>query len=237
MLFHVGPREYRCRVALGSELVKDGKALAGACDWARREILIADDVAPQLRMEVLGHELRHAWAHACPRPRTEEEEASFAALIMEAMYTDLERQGGREALEAMRLESEEPPAPIAAEPEEEELRYVADPFEPIGMVHAVESSADAHGGRAQCGVCGWIVAGGSIETSRPAWEPKFHGRVVHRRMYCPHCNHIQSWTEGVDPTTGAPNDDVADGPDYESDPHAVEAFLREHVEAAGMVIE
>jgi hypothetical protein len=234
MLFHVASREYRLRIMPGLMRDTEGHEIAGCVDWSTREIHISGNIPPACRMEVLGHELRHAWLHAMPRPRTEEEDCAFSAAVQEAMYSDLQAQGGREALESM-VEVGECPR-VAPEPAQEERRLEYDDGTPIGMVFPVESAADAHGGRAQCGKCGWIVAGGSIVTGCVEYEPKFHGKTVHRTLYCPHCHHLQSWVEGVDPITGAPNDDVAAGPEYTRGP-AVDAFLREHTEAAGMVVE
>ena len=53
-------------------------------------------------------------------------------------------------------------------------------------------------------------------------------------LRCPHCHHVQQWIEGS--TAVAPNGDVAAGPEHESEPAKVDAFLIEHPAAVGMVM-
>lgn len=103
--FLVGPWQYRVRVS--RDLVDaDGARLMGRCDFDTHTIWVHADVKRFSRLNVVLHELRHAWGYHFPRARTEEEECDLSATIITAAFQDLTRMGGPGALAL--LEPEEP---------------------------------------------------------------------------------------------------------------------------------
>jgi hypothetical protein len=98
--FQVGPRNYAVRIARGP-IVLDGDACMGICDPANREILLAHDLAPHLRLEVLLHELAHAFIFAFGFPRDVEAFCDFHASVSQQTWRDLNRCGGLDALLAL----------------------------------------------------------------------------------------------------------------------------------------
>src|SRR6185437_4835142 len=100
MLFQVGPWTYRVEIA--RTLVNDkNEPILGRCDLDSMIIYVAADVSPQARLNVVLHELRHAWRFHFPAPRTDEEEADFSATITAAAYRDIRRQ--RDRLKAKKI--------------------------------------------------------------------------------------------------------------------------------------
>lgn len=237
MLFRVGAYKYRLRITEGAIVLDDGRIVNGLADRERMQILIAGDVKPEARIRVLLHELKHCWAFHVPPAMTEEQDAELYAIISAQMMEDLTAMGGPEALEQLRPPRPfEPENPVAVkrgiggegaeqpDMEPRELTYVED----------VECQAVPDGDRAQCGVCGLTVAGGQIVTHRTVYDGQVSGRICRRSLFCPHCEHVQSWTEGVDPQ-GRPNGAVVAGPFYETG-EKMDAFLRQHGEAVGVIV-
>jgi len=92
--FNVGPWIYTLRIV--RKLVNDrNEPILGRCDLDSMIIYVAADVSPQARLNVVLHELRHAWRYHFPAPRTDEEEADFSATICAQAYRDVRRQRDR----------------------------------------------------------------------------------------------------------------------------------------------
>lgn len=245
MKCNIGPWQYAVRIVPELFDDEDGKRLWGLADAGRRTIFLSADLPPDNRLDVLMHEVTHAWMFHFPRARTDEELADFTASIVASAHRDLLDAGGVSALLELRVDQEETPAAPVADP-------VADPDEPIDSigdspvdesgpryvpvvcVEPFETTAMASGDRAQCGICETLVAGGSIVTSAARHDPYLKGRVVDRAIYCPHCNHWQTWVEGVNPMD-IPNGSVAAGPNYTRGDQVYE-FLRRHRQAVGLLV-
>jgi|GEM_PF-4348575 len=100
IIFNVGPWEYSLKIA--RKLVNDkNEPLMGRCDLHTMIVYVAADIPPQGRLNVVLHELRHAWRFHFPAPRTDEEEADFSATITAAAYRDIRRQ--RDRLKAKKI--------------------------------------------------------------------------------------------------------------------------------------
>jgi hypothetical protein len=182
-------------------------------------------------LTLLLHELRHCWGFHIPAPSFEEQECDLLAMIAEAAYADLDRQGGPRALQRLgTFEDQLPSAPAIEETPQEPggTRYI-----PAGDLEPWESPAPASGERVQCADCGLIVAGGSVVNERLRFEDKAVGWVLTRTMYCGHCGHLQTWDEGATPT-GLPNGSPLAQPKVIRG-LAVDEFLQKHPQAAAMI--
>jgi len=103
MQFHVGPVVYTVTITPG-ELYSDwfDEELIGLCLHDGRKILISGACRPDERIEILFHELRHAFcAHHGRAPGDEEDDANNAATFAISMWRQLQSQGGEAALRAM----------------------------------------------------------------------------------------------------------------------------------------
>lgn len=233
MRFHVGPWVYTTLISQDALWSTEGRELLGKVDFESRLILLSPVVQPDKRLDILLHEIRHAYAHHHPKPRTEEEECNFFSTIFAQVRKDLAEQGGEIAL--VRMEPCQLP-PLEPEPErvivteEEEWRLT-----PPEYVHPNESVAESHGERVQCGVCCLTIAGGSVITSEPRWSDRSAGTVCDRTVYCPHCHHLQDWVEGFDRVKNRPSGAVVGEPSYRKG-RVVELFLEEHREAEGLLV-
>jgi hypothetical protein len=234
MIFSVGPWGYRVVVVRG--LSNDaGIPLMGRADYDGRRIYLCADLDPMSRSAVLLHELRHAWTYHVGKPADEEGEADLLATIAESYRRDLASQGGLNEILALlpagegtedTPDTQRPPAlqPAASE----RYRYV-----PVCQVEPAEHSAPARAGRAQCATCETIVADGSVVSSDVRWDATAKGMILTRTLYCAHCHALQTWDEGCN-AAGVPNGAVVRGPILRRG-DAVDEFLAEHEEAAGMV--
>lgn len=239
MRFRVGPYAYRARIT-EEPLVdeKTGEALAGMAVSQGREILIAATVPPEERMEVLSHELKHAWFFHFPKPRTEEEDCNLYAAISQQMTNDLDEQGGIGALMRMKPLDYLPPDPIddvvppSTLPDDDETRRLVPPLYLHSFEIKAAKKAAASGGRAHCKDCGMQFNAGFIVTSPPKWNFKATGLTVTRTLFCPHCDHLQTWIEGA--LYGLPNGALVEEPTFERG-RAVEKFLRDHPEMSGSI--
>jgi len=91
IIFNVGPWAYTVHFVPGLHHA-DSEPCVGRCDLDRQTIYISEDVPYQGRLNVVLHELRHAWSWHFPKPSNVEEECDFAATIIASAYTDLRRQ-------------------------------------------------------------------------------------------------------------------------------------------------
>ena len=238
MLFRVAAWDFRVRITDEPLVDAEGNRAAGMALWDEREILLAapPTVPVRNRLEVLLHELKEAWLFYVPRPRGKEEECNLTAVVAAGAMADLERQGGVASLEALTIHT----PPDAATPDVanrhaecgkpvRELRYV--PMElPARQVRHV-----AHGGRADCAVCGTLFSGAQIVTGPMRWDADLQGGVVDRALYCAGCEHVQRWVEGID-LDGRPNGSAVGEPELVREPGDIDRFLEEHPEAAGMAV-
>lgn len=238
MQFKIGPWTYHVRIARDAIRNRAGKLLNDIVDPQRREILLAGDIESiEQRIETFNHAYAHAWRAHFPAPRGEEEFCDLLASIQEARDQDLARQGGMEAL----LRLWEPGEEKAGDAEGEraggregqmgrERHYVPveSDYQPLD-----EALTESRDGRAQCGICLTIVADGSIVSSEPRYEARYHGQVVERTLYCPFCGHLQTWVEGSN-LAGEPNGHPCCAPQYIRGA-AVSVFLAKHPRAMGVV--
>jgi len=243
MRFRVGPYVYRVRVT-EEPLVdqRTGETLLGEAVFHSKELLVSGAVQPTSRLEVLLHELKHAWLFHFPPPANEEQHCSFFAAVSEQAMLDLAEQGGVEAL--ARLSPSGPPAPpleagprIAFDdppPAEEKPEGTDEPHvAPPMYVHRFESKAKAHGGRVHCCTCGMMINAAAVVTGKPRWNPGAGGMTVDRALYCPHCDRLQLWTEGVN-LYGTPNGGLVGDPVIRRG-RQVEEFLRKNPQAIAIV--
>lgn len=77
-----------------------------------------------------------------------------------------------------------------------------------------------------CGICSTTVAAGSVECVP---DPTVIGQMK-LSLYCPHCNHVQSWNETAGPT-GLPTAEQVTDNTYQRG-RAVADFLRRHPECS-----
>ena len=231
-------------VLITDELLFDesGAAAVALAEKTGRRIRISSELPREERVTTLLHELWHAWQFHMPRCRSEEEEADAMAMVSQAAWDDLEQQGGAAALRRLGDPEEPKPVPspsgrdawsfdeaITSVAVDEGPRYV-----PADELQRFDFKGQASGGRAECGHCSCTVSDGMIVTGRARFEDKAVGWVVSREMYCPHCGHVQGWTEGCDPN-GLPNGSPLGTPSYLRGEY-VEKFLIEHPEAAGLAV-
>lgn len=103
MRFRIGPHRYLVAIVPG--LRHDGEPVAGLIRERQRRILINADEPVSHRLDVLIHELRHAWQFHIGIPADPEGEANNAASFFVAVLRQLQRQGGEAALRAMEGEA------------------------------------------------------------------------------------------------------------------------------------
>lgn len=78
-----------------------GNPVNGLWEWSTRTIWLSGDTDPANRLEVLLHELWHAWRHHYGKPVDEEAECNNAAAFFLEITRQLARQGGEAALRRM----------------------------------------------------------------------------------------------------------------------------------------
>jgi len=100
MKFLIGPWLYTVRVTSGP-IYHDGAECAGLFVWRDREILISSTVPVGSRLDVLIHELRHAWREHFGAGENVEGECNNVASFCVSVWRQLTEQGGEPAVEAM----------------------------------------------------------------------------------------------------------------------------------------
>lgn len=258
MKFHVGPFVYQLLVQHAPILNDHGESCLGLARYLERQILIAAKAPAERRIEILAHELRHAWGFHVPPPANEEQESQLLAMISHAMAVDLQAQGGLDALlahPAVDLPPAQPevqtPSPARPAPPERAYEDLEAPLpDDFGYQsprrdrsgrrlapaprESWETQARPSGGRVSCKCCGLVVADGSVRTSKAFVPLGVKGRVVHREFYCDFCGILWSWREGLSPA-GEPNGAVQSGPHETRDRNTIDKFLRDFPPAAGLV--
>lgn len=235
MRFRVGPFEYALRI-VADRPVLDGRGVDGLIDYEAETISIYHGVRGRRRLNVLLHELGHAWDyHFAPGTDAEASANHKAAYAQQALH-DLDEQGGVAALEALLPVAETDGCSDGPTFDtEDESRADADEaaFEGVRIVRDAQTLRLGTASRADCFVCGRFVYARRIDTGKPYFL-RVHrgipigGWVVNRAMYCGECGHVQAWIEGVDPMTGGPNGVPIDEPDLLTDRGEVAAWLAEH---------
>jgi hypothetical protein len=210
MKFNVGPWVYRVRIATEKLSDVDGHPAAALCLWDERAVLISDKIPAKTRVDVLAHELRHAWQNHLGRPGAGDDEgdANNASSFSVDFMRQLARQGGEAAL--MRLT-------------------------PDGIVDSSEGPHDlaAEVGGAQCAGCGGGFSPVQIVTEPAAFNTPTGSMHIIRSLYCDFCGHVQRWAEGAT-SLGAPNGQILGSPRLLRG-EAVNEYLRRHGATCGMV--
>lgn len=101
MKFRVGPWIYRVVVMAEEFCDEQGRVLDGRCVWRDRQILLAASLSQQLRLEVLMHELRHAWIYHFGNPTETEAHCDNVATFTVDVMRQFCRQGGEAALASL----------------------------------------------------------------------------------------------------------------------------------------
>lgn len=121
MQFHVGPFTYQARLVRGYVL-DSGRTCLGLCDHRHRQILISDLLDPPQRLQVLCHELWHAWCYHFPAQcRDEESLADLLGLALTQLAQDVLGPACDSLTHLPYLEPETSPNPIAEPPESSHL--------------------------------------------------------------------------------------------------------------------
>lgn len=228
MRFRIGCYIYRVHISQ-DPIFEGNRELLGLAVYHNREILLSPALPAPQRLDVLLHELQHCWEFHVPAPRTDEDRANLSAMVTASTLADLEAQGGEASLRklsAPRIVFDEP------EPATDPLIESGPRYESAEQVDESQAIALSRAGRAQCATCESLIADGSIVTSVPRFDFVAFGNVVDRTLFCPHCGHLQRWTEGAT-MRGVPNGAVVDEP--VATRVGVAEFLTKHPEAVGLV--
>ena len=223
--FGVGPDRYK-PVFVRDLRDLDGTPVWGLCDPNTLTIFLDADHRDRNLEDTLRHELSHAWDFAVGEPRDAEAVAQRLSTVMRQLGADLANQGGMVALHRERRRFAASARVVCRVPGD---HVVVAPDD----VEQQDGVAPAAAGRAACGTCGKIVAGGAIVDGPHRYDRQVGGVVVRRTLYCGHCSHLQSWDEGV--YLGAPNQAVARGPFLVTGPEVYE-FLHQNPRASGLAV-
>lgn len=102
MKFQVGPWTYTVKITRGAlRCAGVDEECAGLFVWRDREILISGKLPVTSRVDVLIHELRHAWREHFGAGLNIEDECNNVASFCVSVWRQLLEQGGEAALEAM----------------------------------------------------------------------------------------------------------------------------------------
>jgi len=200
MRFRVGPWVYRVRITDEPIYDENGKEQAGYYVWRDREILISGAIPVRRRLDILCHELRHAWIEHFGQSRDIEGDCNLSSSFTASVMRQLLSQGGEAAL--MRLNS-------------------------AGVIdHSARLNIASERMGAECMVCGHRFSPLQV-TTEPAQFDTAGGRLVMRRwLYCEFCGHVQRWSE-LATNSGLPTGSVLDTPELIKGREAGE-FMREH---------
>lgn len=176
MKFSVGPFVYTFVVSSRDLWDESGEFCEAYFYEDRRLIVMSPRVEPQRRAEVLKHEIKHCWETHVGQPNSEEGRCQLFATISESFDADLERQGGREALERMTPRTVNhlgKPAPAPASAKQSEAEY-GSPSKTV------------------CGECQAETMCGSIEEG----DVEAHAAGGFRKLRwfrCDQCGALQVW--------------------------------------------
>lgn len=234
MRFNVGPFVYALEIS-DQRPCFEGHACDGIIDFSAEKIIIFTGVRGRRRLNVLLHELRHAWLHHFPHSAEEEANCDMAAMYAQAAMQDLAMQGGIEALDAL-VSSDEANA-IRLEPvlvTDAQMRQIEQRIAPLSCVTTLDIRRIGRAGRAECAICAQTFADGNIVTEPPTWHDLAKAMVVNRTLYCEGCNHLQSWLEGLD-LSGSPSGVPVTEPEFCTETKSIEDYLAAHPEVANVL--
>ncbi|MBB6429205.1 hypothetical protein [Algisphaera agarilytica] len=158
----------------------------------RNLIEICPKCPPGRRLDVLLHELRHAWNDRFPRPHDDEGDADHYAAMTACILKQIMDQGGPGMLLAMEMD-------------------VLTDFDPAKFTGTlVERGLDR---RHACNVCQQPVGPGSVLLTSPRPHPTLGSSMVGLAFYCDNCNHVQHWGELAN-TAGNPTGVCCLEPEY-----------------------
>jgi hypothetical protein len=109
---------------------------------------------------------------------------------------------------------------------------------PLDTVEPADCVALPSAGRVECGVCSkTFCASAVVDDAKPTWMRSTRCWSVTRRLHCDHCQHIQCWAEEVKLVADGfyPTGLVLMGPGFVRGRRALERFLRQHPQAAGVI--
>ena len=89
MQFSVGPYIFRVLVVFDLRHPTTGDQIDGLLDTNRREIYVNAGINPDRRIDVILHELQHAWEATIGEPPNEEWRCDIFAMICRQLFTDL----------------------------------------------------------------------------------------------------------------------------------------------------
>jgi hypothetical protein len=192
MRFHIGPWEYAVEITEEKLVDDEGAECVGLCVWMDNRIQISAGIPRQRRLDVLLHELRHAWRHHLGRSIDDEDDANNAASFTKMCIEELVSQGGEKALMAM-----EPGEAVGdCRPQ--------DPQDCPPQVSIQTWASGAPGGGFSCAFCQRPFSPGEIITERERFDEKSGKLIVPRAVYCDGCDHVLEWHEGA-MFDGSPN--------------------------------
>lgn len=144
-----------------------GRKRMGLWVEGERVVLVSPDCPPRCRLQVVLHEAGEAWlAHCGGVPAEKERLLDLVATFAAASHRWLSSVGGEPALLALGA------------------------GQTLGASRAV---APLRTGRA-CGVCGGMVAAGSVERTVSVETPG----VFDLCLYCEGCGHLMRWQEAAE---------------------------------------
>ncbi len=207
MLFNVAGWVYELKISEGPLHDEAGQPIAGICSESKRQIVISGDAPPRQRLDVLLHELRHAWQYHVGRPSDDEGDANTAATFTASFMRQFLRQGGEPALMSLGLD---------------------------GVIDRGIGGAPQAPTGCQCGTCGTSYGAQQIVSEAPTVDARSGLPGVTRRIYCEHCDHVMEWIEATN-QSGVPVGQVVAGPSYIRG-QASRDFLLEHGHKFGVYV-
>jgi len=194
MKFQIGERAYELVIADRHLYDEEGNQLEGRALEGPRLVVLSRAVEIERRYEVLRHEIQHCWFFHIPKPSSEEESCQLAAFIDEKFHADLDRQGGRDALESMPAQS----VPHLGRP------AIA---RPAAQLRDTYGSPD----RKVCGNCDSETLCGSIHNGEHFLHEQTGKVRVERWMECDACGIVTHWFE-VATADGSPLGELIPNP-------------------------
>jgi hypothetical protein len=187
MVFRIGPWRYRIKIHNPEDgpLTDDtGAVVAGLHSWRTRTIWIDGQLPIDQRLDVLVHELGHAWDAHLGVPEDQEGALNRKASFTVDVQRQLEEQGGLWALGKL---------------------------QPDGIAQATDGEAPNTTYAITCPQCQGSIAIGDVVSSQPRFDGPARMLAVDRRATCDFCGVSINWTEGAT-TAGKPNGKIMAGP-------------------------
>lgn len=200
MKFRVGPWVYKVKVRTPGDpplVDDDGTALDGRCEYGNHTIIISDAVLPDRRIEILAHELAHAWRWHFGIPGGIEGDCNQLASFAVDFMRQIQTQGGLRKL----------------------ARLGADGI----ILHDVGDGMPSEH-RANC-LCGRMFSPGDAVNGVPKWDEDRDCLTICRTVYCESCDKPLRWTEGAT-IAGIPTGQIFGEPVFLEGPQAREFFAK-----------